>query len=298
MGTPDESEACRSIHFSLMQKGKTMFLKVSYENVSDMLLAQRAWQQLQTDCVVLSDIDSARSAAEALGALDAGQGSVYDETVASALRCIKPPEWHKNGATLRLPESHPNASQLLAAISKEFECCVRRQLKAAEESAPAAPATPLPQVHAVQSASPLPAPEKTPVPPHTLPSALRSNDRVATNRMKSPLTTTVSVSLPPGVSLKQEGAAVYFAALPCDRGTMLQVAGPSWRRMVCHLQPRALVERWCKWDQAFHVKGARDDVVHTVNMLYEEIQRFKHGAGSRFAQNGTSDGEDFAIPHG
>jgi hypothetical protein len=67
--------------------------------------------------------------------------------------------------------------------------------------------------------------------------------------------------------------------------------------MVDHLQPRALVERWCKWDQAFHVKGARDDVVHTVNMLHEEIQRFKHGAGSRF-KNGTSDGEDFAIPHG
>jgi hypothetical protein len=31
--------------------------------------------------------------------------------------------------------------------------------------------------------------------------------------------------------------------------------------------------------------------------LHEEIQRFKHGAGSRF-KNGTSDGEDFAIPHG
>ncbi len=82
---------------------------------------------------------------------------------------------------------------------------------------------------------------------------------------------------------------MYLALVQCDAGTSKQIAGPKWRRMTEHLQPRALVECWCKWGHAFRVRGRLEDVAHTANMLYDEIQRCKHG---------VSDVEDYEVPHG
>ena len=101
----DSHRSSSSIKFALLQKGKSAFVKVSYESPSDMLLAQTAWQQVQQHYV----------------------------SMVSALKCMNPPEWHKNGATLRLPDGHANAIPLLTAVAREFECCVHKQLARAEE---------------------------------------------------------------------------------------------------------------------------------------------------------------------
>jgi hypothetical protein len=212
--------------------------------------------------------------------------------MAIALKCIKSPEWHKNGATLRLPDGHPNATQILTALTRQFQTCVQKQLLCAEEDdAVVAPALPPQPVHAVPPATPLPDPvgssdhrQRAPIPLSD-----SSNVRAATAKKKIPRPM-LPADVPPGVTLKQIGAAEYYAELPCDYGTMRQIAGSKWRRMVQHLKPRALVERWCKYDNVFQVKGARDDVIHTVNMLYDEMQRFKSGEGRSE--------EDFEVPHG
>jgi hypothetical protein len=298
------TRASSNVNFSLMAKGKAAFLKVSYERISEMLLVKRAWQQLQIDCGMHADSStSASSASDAIAAQVALTSEPrtpdQEDSVPAVLKSMKPPEWHKNGATLRLPEGHPNAVHLLTTILHMFESRVQRQLNAAEEDVAAVSAVlaPTPEEHTSQSvAQKLNAAQSAESQPTANQEQVRPPPKPM-NRSRSPRAKALPLALPPGVSMKQEGAAVYFAQLPCDRGTMLQIAGPKWRRMVDHLKPRALVERWCKWDQAFHVKGLRDDVVHTVNMLYEEIQRFKSGTGSRFSSGGGS-GEDFAIPHG
>ena len=297
MSARAESRRRSSVKFALVPKGKSVFVKVSYESLSDMLLAQRAWhlvrQKYQADddtSAVAGNIHVESELSPASAAFD-GE-SVSSDDFLSALKCIKSPEWHKNGATLRLPDGYCNASRLLTAVISEFESCVQQQLVAAEEEhSVVAPALPPPLAHAAPSPSPSPAVQPLPLvgqeqdkPLHPSTSA---HVHAPTAKQKS--RRTLPAQLPPGVSLKQIGAAEYYAELPCDNGTMRQIAGPYWRRMVQHLRPRALVERWCRYAHAFLIKGLRDDVIHTVNMLHEEIQRFKTGAGRS---------EGFEIPHG
>jgi hypothetical protein len=293
-----------SIKFALVQKGKSVIVKVSYDSAGDMLLAQRAWQQLQVAAGGgdESAVDELRECVAEAAHAKAGSivdgDSVSSETMAIALKCMKSPEWHKNGATLRLPDGHPNAAQILTKLARDFESCVQQQLeRAEEENAVVAPALP-PPLLAVAPAS---APQAAPIP-----DPVGSSDQVHHQRALNPLSDSsnaraatvkkriarpvLPADVPAGVTLKQIGAAEYYAELPCDHGTMRQIAGSKWRRMVQHLKPRALVERWCRYDKVFQVKGARDDVIHTVNMLYEEIQRFKSGEGRSE--------EDFEVPHG
>ena len=301
-----ESRRSNSIKFALVQKGKSVIVKASYDSTGDMLLAQRAWQQMQvaaggTACGDKAAVDEFRKcdakAAHAQECSIVEGDSVSSDDIAIALKCIKSPEWHKNGATLRLPDGHPNAIQILTKLARDFESCVQNQLKRAEEDdAVAAPALPPQPLHAM---SPAAAPQAAPLQEPAcssdhhqralIPLSDSSNARAATAKKKiaRPM---LPADLPAGVTLKQIGAAQYYAELPCDHGTMRQIAGSKWRRMVQHLKPRALVERWCKWDKVFQVKGSRDDVIHTVNMLHDEIQRFKSGEGRSE--------EDFEVPHG
>jgi hypothetical protein len=298
-----ESRRSSSINFALVQKGKSVIVKVSYDSAGDMLLAQRAWQQMQVAAGGgdESAVDELRQCAAEAAHAQAGSivdgDSVSSDTMATALKCIKSPEWHKNGATLRLPDGHANAIQILTTLARDFESCVQQQLARAEEDdAVAAPALPPRPLHAVSpAAAPQAAPLQVPVgsPDHhqraLIPLSDSTNARAAAAK-KNIARTVPPADVPAGVTLKQIGAAEYYAELPCDRGTMRQIAGSKWRRMVQHLKPRALVERWCKYDKVFQVKGARDDVIHTVNMLFDEIQRFKSGEGRSE--------EDFEVPHG
>ena len=294
--TSKQAGSCRgsSIKFSFPQKGKSVFVKVSYEGISDLLLAQRAWEQVQQEHGIKANGDtSTASESESLATevLPAHantiieSGSVSSDDILAALQCVRPPEWHKNGATLRLPDDRPNASQLLTAIVHEFESCVQKQRAAAEiEDEAIASAVPPQLVMLTPMAAPQPASEQEQPLPFTLSNAanapaIKPQKKSVRQRALPP------VHLPPGVTLKQLGASEYYAELPCDRGTMLQIAGPRWRRMAEHLRPRALVVH----NKVFQVKGLRDDVVHTVNMLFQEVQRFKSGAGKC---------EDVDIPHG
>ncbi len=134
-----DSHRSSSIKFALLQKGKSAFVKVSYESPSDMLLAQTAWQQVQQHYV----------------------------NMVSALKCMNPPEWHKNSATLRLPEGHANAIPLLTAVAREFECCVHKQLARAEEKYPLVTTALPPQTvlsDTAPSSAPNPVPRRVPVP--------------------------------------------------------------------------------------------------------------------------------------
>ena len=143
-----DSHRSSSIRFALLQKGKSALVKVSYESSNDMLLAQRAWQQVQQDYV----------------------------NMVSALKCMNPPEWHKNGATLRLPDGHANAVQLLTAVAREFECCVHKQLARAEQKDYVVTAA-LPPQPVLSDAAPSPAthpmPRQVPVPLRRVPAAER-----------------------------------------------------------------------------------------------------------------------------
>lgn len=137
-----ESRRSNSIKFALVQKGKSVIVKASYDSAGDMLLAQRAWQQMQVAaggiaCGDESAVDEFRKcaaeAAHAQASSIVDGDSVSSDNMAIALKCIKSPEWHKNGATLRLPDGHPNAMQILTQLARDFESCVQKQLKRAEE---------------------------------------------------------------------------------------------------------------------------------------------------------------------
>jgi len=288
------AESCRgsSIKFSFPQKGKSVFVKVSYEGISDLLLARRAWEQVQQEHGIKANGDASTVSERESLATEAlpthtntiiESGSVSSDDILAALQCIRPPEWHKNGATLRLPDDRPNASQLLTAIVHEFESCVQKQRVAAKiENEAVIAAVPPQLVLMTPMAAPQPAAEQEQLLPFTQSNAANAP---AIKPQKKSVRAMPPLPLPPGVMLKQLGASEYYAELPCDRGTMLQIAGPRWRRMAEHLRPRALVVH----NKVFQVKGLRDDVVHTVNMLFQEVQRFKSGAGKC---------EDVDIPHG
>ena len=94
----------------------------------------------------------------------------------SALKCMNPPEWHNNGATLRLPDGHANAVQLLTAVAREFECCVHKQLARAEQKDYVVTAALPPQPvlsDAAPSPAPHPMPRQVPVPQRRVPAAER-----------------------------------------------------------------------------------------------------------------------------
>ena len=224
MSARAESRRRSSVKFALVLKGKSVMVKVSYESLSDMLLAQRAWHQVrqkyQADddtSAVAGNIDVESELSLASTTFDGD--SVSSDGFLSALKCIKSPEWHKKGATLRLPDGYCNASRILTAVISEFESCVQQQLVAAEEEqSVVVPVLPPPPVHA----APLPAAQPLPLvdqeqhkPLHPSNSA---NVHAATAKQKS--LRTVPAQLPPGVTLKQIGAAEYYAELPCDNGTM------------------------------------------------------------------------------
>lgn len=145
------SHRSTSIKFALLQKGKSPFVKVSYESPSDMLLAQNAWQQVQQHYI----------------------------NMVPALKCIDPPacpEWHKNGATLRLPDGQANAIQLLTAVAREFECCVHKQLARAEEKDYVFASALLQETvlgDTAPSPAPNPVPRREPVPQRRVPAAER-----------------------------------------------------------------------------------------------------------------------------
>jgi hypothetical protein len=210
------------IIFSLPQKGKSVFLKVSYDCVSDKRLAQRAWQQLQTDCHTPSHASTA--VAETLDPATQGapDEAMPPHIIAAALQLIKPPEWHKNGATLRLPDGEPNAAEVLAAIARAFKSVVERlREEAAESDADAAAAPPL-----EESASPSPVPQPAPpqpAPPQPAPlqpapeqeraeplrtpvTKPRDVARAVPSRSSDHRALEASAALPPGVTLSQLSA--------------------------------------------------------------------------------------------
>ncbi len=159
MNATVESRSSSSITFALLQKGKSVLVKVNYDSVGDMLLAQKAWQQVQQEHAMKADGDASASAetgavlAPASTATDVDRDSVPLDDIAAALKHMKPPEWHKNGATLRLPEGHSNASLLLAAVVRVFDSCVQKQLARAEELSIVASALPPRHVHAMSVAA-------------------------------------------------------------------------------------------------------------------------------------------------
>ena len=201
-----------SIAFSLQQKGKSVLLKISYDSVGDKRLAQRAWQQLQADGEVHGDSHAPSHAATAVAGAAPGE-SMPPLVIAAALQRIKPPEWHKNGATLRLADGEPNAAQLLAAIAHALKSCVdRRDEEAAEGDADAAASPPLeeritqlppPQPAAPQPALPQPALEQERAQPVT---NARAVTHAPPSRSSDQRALEASAALPPGVTLRQQGA--------------------------------------------------------------------------------------------
>ncbi len=206
-----------SIAFSLQQKGKSVLLKISYDSVGDKRLAQRAWQQLQADGEEHGDSHAPSHAPTAVAGDVPGEPMPL-HVIAAALQRIKPPEWHKNGATLRLADGEPNAAQLLAAIAHALKSCVDRLREdAAEGDAEAAAAPPLeeritqlpppqpaaPQPAAPQPAAPQPALEQERAQPVT---NARAVTHAPPSRSSDQRALEASAALPPGVTLRQQGA--------------------------------------------------------------------------------------------
>ena len=301
MNAGDKSSGSSNINFSLLQKGKSVFVRIGYVSISDMLLAKRAWLQVQQEQELEAEGDfTAAAGAAALSSETVPHpsavidgDSVSSDDILAALKLIKPPEWHNKSATLRLPDGHSNASLLLTAVIHKFESCIQKQLAAAKEEDAAAAPVASPPVHSGPSAAPQPASEQRQHRAFCLSDSTKIQSTKIPEMTEKSLRALPSVALPPGVTLKQLGAAEYYAELQCDRGTMIQIAGSRWRRMVEHLKPRAFVERWCKYAKVFQVRGQRGDVIHTVNMLHQEIQRLKTGF-----KTGACISEEFDIPHG